>query len=189
MIELNQKQQKAMKLVIGYPFVLFAISFIPNLFFIPDVVATAVPNQHIIIATAITAILFVINHSWLMTVTETTRVKYKLYATPEEWRENDLDPNNASEEAKQALERCHNAHRNTTENTIYFVVLLIPFVFFSPSTMAGYVWVVGFGVARLAYTYSYLNARDNLRGLFMTLGLICMYGLASYLILAILKLL
>ena len=97
--------------------------------------------------------------------------------------------NNVSDEAKQALERCHNAHRNTTENTIYFVVLLIPFVFFSPSTMAGYVWVVGFGVARLAYTYSYLNARDNLRGLFMTLGLICMYGLASYLILAILKLL
>ena len=38
--------------------------------------------------------------------------------------------------------------------------------------------------ARLGYTYSYLAGKDSARALFMSLSLLAMYGLASYLLLS-----
>ena len=84
------------------------------------------------------------------------------------------------------LERRHNAHRNTTENTIYFIFLALVFVLVSPTTVAAQTWIVGFAVARLGYTYSYLAGKDSARGLFMTLSLLAMYGIASYLVISLL---
>jgi glucose-6-phosphate isomerase len=54
--------------------------------------------------------------AWLMTATETTPVRYKLYATPEEWEASDDNKQDATQVARQELERAHNAHRNATEN-------------------------------------------------------------------------
>ena len=70
------------------------------------------------------------------------------------------------------LERRHNTHRNTTENTIYFTLLALVFVLVSPTTVAAQAWIVGFAVARLGYTYSYLAGKDDVRGLFMSLSLL-----------------
>ena len=84
-------------------------------------------------------------------------------------------------EGLRELERRHNAHRNTTENVVYFIILALVFVIVSPPTIATQVWIIGFAVARLGYTYSYLAGRDNVRGLFMSLSLLAMYGMASYL--------
>ncbi len=79
------------------------------------------------------------------------------------------------------LERRHNTHRNTTENTIYFILLALVFVFVSPTTVAAQAWIIGFAIARLGYTYSYLAGKDNVRGLFMSLSLLSKYGIVSYL--------
>lgn len=119
-----------------------------------------------------------------MTTTELTRATFKIYATPEEWIASGTHRDNISEEGLREIERQHNAHRNTTENVVYFVFLAIIFIFLSPTLLAAQVWIVGFPVARLGYTYSYLSGNDNARGLFMTLGLLALYGMASYLLIS-----
>ena len=134
-----------------------------------------------ILALIIAAVLLVINHTWLMTTTELTRVKYKMYATPEEWAKNGIRQQDAPEEGLRELERRHNAHRNTTENAIYFFFLALVFVLISPTTLAAQVWIVAFPIARLGYTYSYLTGKVEARGLFMSLNLVAIYGIASYL--------
>ena len=75
--------------------------------------------------------------------------------------------------------------QNTTENVVYYVLLALIFVFSLPPTIVATVWLVGFAVARLGYTYSYLYGKDYARGLFMSLSLLAMYGLASYLVMSL----
>ncbi len=186
--KLNNKKIKAMKIIIAYPFGVLCISILLNLLLLDiNSIKVSMPSTPITYAIAITAVLFVINHSWLMTATELVRVKYRLYATPEEWQASGSRSDTISQTAKQELDRTHNAHRNTTENTVYFLLLLIPFVFSTPPENTVYIWTIGFALARLGYTYSYLYGKDNLRGAFMTLSLIAMYGVASYLMLGMIR--
>ena len=120
-----------------------------------------------------------------MTATELTRVRFKMYSTPEEWAASGTSREGAPEEGVLELERHHNTHRNTTENTTYYILLALVFVFVSPTTVAAQVWLVGFAFARLGYTYSYLAGKDDARGLFMSLSLLAMYGMASYLVMSL----
>lgn len=129
--------------------------------------------------------LLLLNHTWLMTTTELTRAHYGMCATPEEWVKSGSMIENVSPKGIEEVQRRHNAHRNATENIVYFALAALIFVFASPSQAAVYVWIVGFAVARLAYTASYLAGSDSLRGLFMSLGLICLYGIASYLTMSV----
>jgi uncharacterized MAPEG superfamily protein len=173
-------------IVIGYPFALVGICLVLN-FAVLGVqpLDIALPSSQVVAALVIAAILLLVNHTWLMTTTELTRGRFGLYATPEEWATAKKEPADASSEGLEELERRHNAHRNTTENTVYFVLLALLFTLASPSDLAAYLWIVGFAVSRLGYTFAYLTGKDGLRGLFMSLGLICLYGLASYLAIAL----
>jgi len=185
------KQDKTQKkepthFILLYPVVLLIVCILLNLFvFFVNPVVIALPSIASIRALAIAAILLMINHTWLMTATELTRVKFKMFATPEEWIASKTNRKDVSEEGKYELERHHNTHRNTTENTIYYILLSLIFVFISPSTMATQIWLIGFPVARLGYTYSYLKGNDNLRGAFMSLCLLSLFGMASYLFLSL----
>ncbi len=185
MTDLDAKQSKAMKMVVAYPFCVLLIAVLINLFVL-DVkpFAVSLPDSDSLWAIALAGIAFCINHTWLMTVTETTRVRYRMYATPEEWEASGTNRKDVPDFAIRELERAHNAHRNTTENTIDYLVLLLPFLFSSAAMNAVYFWVIGFALARLGYTYSYLKGRDNMRGVFMSLGLIAMYGIASHLVIS-----
>ena len=107
-----------------------------------------------------------------------------MFSTPEEWAASGALRQDASEEGLREVERRHNAHRNTTENMTHFVLLSLVFVMCSPPALAARVWLIGFPLARLGYTHSYLAGRDDLRGLFMSLSLLAMYGIASYLLLS-----
>lgn len=189
MADLDQKQSKGMKMVIAYPFGVLALAIVLNLFVLEiNTFKVGLPASQVVIALAVAGILLSVNHTWLMTATEITRVKYKMYATPEEWAASGTSLKDIPEAAIHELERTHNAHRNTTENTVYFLMLLIPFVLSTPSNLAAYIWLIGFSVARLGYTLSYLKGSDNFRGVFMTLGLISAYGIACYLVFSLLKL-
>ena len=68
---------------------------------------------------------------------------------------------------------------------MYFTLLAGIFVLVSPPTLATQAWIIGFSVARLGYTYSYLAGNAGLRGLFMSLSLLAMYGMASYLAISV----
>ena len=147
--------------------------------------AVALPSAESINALVIAAVLLVINHTWLMTSTELTRVRFKMFATPEEWTASGTRQQDVPEEGLRELERHHNTHRNTTENTVYFILLALIFVLVSPTIIAAQIWIIGFAVARLGYTYSYLAGKDKARGFFMTISLLAMYGMASYLMLSL----
>ncbi len=176
-----------MTIVRIYPVAVLLVSLGLNLLlFGVNPYAVALPSAECIQALVVLAVLLALNHTWLMTSTELTRARFKMHATPEEWATSGTSPESAPREGVRELERHHNAHRNTTENTAYFSLLAFTFVWVTPTTAAAQVWLMGFGVARLGYTYSYLTGRDGTRGLFMTLGLLAMYGIASYLVLSLL---
>ncbi len=185
MTELDEKQKRGIRIVVAYPFVLLVMSILVNLLLL-DIAAfkAGVPTEKHLWAIAIAGIAFAVNHSWLMTATEITRARYRMHATPEEWKASGTRLQDVPEPALRELERNHNAHRNANENTGYFVALLIPFVLVSPPVATTYVWLIGFALSRLGYTYGYLRGNDTVRSVFMTLGLLAMYGVASYLVLS-----
>ncbi len=186
----NEKEPKkrTATLVTAYPFALVAIAIILNVFvFGLRPIDVALPSNDAVITLTISAALLVVNHTWLMTTTELTRVKFGMSATPEEWAVSGKNRDNTPKLGLDELERRHNTHRNTTENVVYFALLAPVFVLVSPPTLAVQVWVIGFGVGRLGYTYSYLTGSTGPRGLFMSLGLLSMYGMASYPLMSLLS--
>ncbi len=180
------RQKRTVAIVIAYPVGVLLLSVILNvLVFGVSPLAIALPSVEAIRALIIAAVLLIVNHTWIMTATELTRVRFKMYTTPEEWAASGTRPQDAPEEGLRELERHHNTHRNTTENTIYFVLLALTFVVVSPAPLAAQAWLIGFAVARLGYTYSYLWGKDGARGVFMSLSLLAMYGMASYLLVSV----
>lgn len=183
--KLDERTRKGMAIVVLYPVVLCLVSVAVNtLVFGVEPMRVALPSPECIRALVIAAVLLTINHTWLMTATELTRGRFKLFATPEEWAASGTNAEDASVEGVRELDRHHNAHRNATENTTCFVLLAVAFAFTSPSPLAAYAWIVGFAVARIGHAHGYLSRRDGIRGLFMTLGLVAMYGLASHIVLS-----
>ncbi len=182
----GDSRSRVRRIVILYPFAIAIVGLAINLVvFGVSPLDISVPGRFVFAMLTIAFVLLVINHAWLMTTTELTRLKYQLRTTPEEWRESDLDPAQASPEGIAELERRHNAHRNTTENVVYFAPLALLFAFASPPVAASVVWLAGFGLARLGYTYAYLSRNTSLRGVCMTLSLLSLFGLAGYLAVAL----
>ena len=177
-----ERQRRTMRIVTAYPLVLLLIGFLANGYLLGvNPLAVALPSSDGVVALIIAAALLVINHTWLMTTTELTRVRFRLHSTPEEWAASGTRKEDAPEDGLRELERRHNAHRNTTENTIYFIFLALVFVSVSPPAAAQNVWLLSFPIARLGYTYSYLAGRDGMRGAFMSISLLAIYGMVSYL--------
>jgi len=182
----KNKRTRAIIILMGYPIAILTISTLINMFaFGVNAPIVALPALSHIYALIIAAILLLINHTWLMTSTELTRTRFKLYATPEEWAASGTSPHEAQEDGLREVERRHNTHRNTTENVIYFIFLVFVFVLISPTHLAGHIWIILFPSARLGYTYSYLAGKASARGLFMSLSLLALYGIASYLLISL----
>lgn len=185
--EKNARKQKLRLIVVAYPFALLVISLGVNLFiFGVQPLEPSLPTREIFVALTVAAAGLLVNHSWLMTTTELTRSRFELYATPEEWTAAGKNRSQADQKGLKELERRHNTHRNATENTVYFAFLGVVFALASPPAFAAFVWIVGFAVARLGHTYGFLAGKDGVRGLFMSFSLLCLYGMASYLALALL---
>ncbi len=182
---LDSSQRKTMSIVIAYPFGILSVSLVVNVLMGIKPYYPSIPTLELIYPLVTSAVFLVVNHSWLMTATELKRVRFRMYATPEEWAASNTSRNDIPELGIMELERVHNAHRNANENTLYFMLLCIAFIFSSPSSLVAYVWVVGFAVARLGYTYSYLAGKDKVRAFFMTMTLLTTYGLASYLVVSL----
>ncbi|WP_164115777.1 MAPEG family protein [Sphingorhabdus sp. Alg239-R122] len=186
MIDSDTKKSRVKVIILAYPLALLVISVILNLFAFgvrPAIVA--LPSSEAVLALAIAAMLLLLNHTWLMTTTELTRLQYGLHATPEEWESSENSKENVTQKGWEELKRRHNAHRNATENTIHFALLAVSMIMISPTTIAAQVWLIIFAISRLGHSYSYINGNDGLRGLFMSFGLIATYGLASYIVIGL----
>ncbi len=183
---LDKKQRRVMGIVLFYPIGILIVGLVLNYFlFGVNPYEVSLPSIEGAYSLIIAAILLVINHTWIMTSTELVRVRYRMYATPEEWESNGANESDAPAAGVGELKRRHDTHNNTTENVIYYVFLSLVFAFSSPASLAMQVWVIGFAAARLGYTYSYFTRNTGLRGLFMTLGLLAMYGMASNLMISV----
>lgn len=174
--------QKFTLIIIGYPVALIIIGLLLNLFtFGVEPMQMALPSRNLFVTLIISSILLLINHSWLMTTTELTRLNYKMYASPEEWDEAGARKEDVSNDGWVELDRRHNAHRNATENTVYFGLLALMICFVTPVEFAAQIWITGFAIGRLGYTFSALGGNAGLRGIFMSISLLSLYGLAGYL--------
>ncbi|MEP3278993.1 MAG: MAPEG family protein [Stappiaceae bacterium] len=174
-------------IILCYPLALIVIATLLNMFvFGVSPAVVALPAENLVIALSICAVLLVINHTWLMNSTELTRLDFDLKATPEEWANSDVKPDEIAKKGWAELERRHNAHRNATENTAHFILLALTVCLVSPTHLTAQIWIVLFAVGRLGHTFSYLSGKDSLRGLFMSLSLAGLYGLASYLMMSFL---
>lgn len=184
----KRNEFKIYLILLGYPIVLLLVGFSLNHFLFeikPYVIA--LPSKEHISAFVIAAVLLTINHTWIMTATEIIRTKFKIHSTPEEWIKSGSSESNVLDEGVSELKRCHDTHLNTTENSIYFALLGLPFILVSPPVLVAIIWLVGYAVARLGYTYGFLYGKDGTRGLFMSLSLLAMYGMASYLVASLFK--
>lgn len=164
-----------------YPFGVLLLAIALNFMFGVESIQIAIPSKELIGLISCAAIMLVINHSWIMTVTELTRNRFKIFASPEEWISSGYKKIDITEKGSFEIERCLNTHRNTTENVIYYILLLLVFVLVSPNQFAAWTWIILFPIARLGYTYSYFTGNDNVRGVFMSFTLISIYGMATYL--------
>ncbi len=186
MSEEEARKQRTRRIVLAYPLILLVIAVLLNLsVFGVDPIAPALPSRDCIVALAIAALLLVYNHTWLMTSTELTRVKHTMFSTPEDRAASGAAEIEIPEQGINDLDRRHKAHRNTTENTVIFCLLAPMFALISPTVLATYIWIVAFGVARVGYTWSYLAGRTQSRGLFMSLGLLSIYGIMSYVVISL----
>lgn len=182
MVDDNKRIRKFTLIIIGYPIALILMSLLFNLFaFGVEPLKVALPSRDVLVTLVISSMLLLFNHSWLMTSTELTRLNYKMYASPEEWDEAGARKEDVSNDGWVELERRHNAHRNATENTVYFGLLALMICFVTPVVIAAEVWIIGFAIGRLGYTFSALRGNAGLRGIFMSISLLSLYGLAGYL--------
>jgi len=182
--EVEQKKNPGWIIKI-YPFALLLISIIINLLLGVTSIETAVPSLEIIKILSISAVLLTINHSWIMTATELTRLRFKIFATPEEWKQSGKSKDSITDEGQFEIERHLNTHRNTTENIVYYIFLAVIFSFVSPDIVTASIWLLMFPISRFGYTYCYFSGNDNMRGIFMSLTLLSVYGISSFLVLSI----
>jgi uncharacterized MAPEG superfamily protein len=181
----NRKRRFTL-IMLAYPFALLLLAVAANLWlFGVGPLEVALPSRDIVIALALGTAVLIANHTWLMTSTELTRLEFGLHATPEEWQASGRQAGDASSRGMQELARRHNAHRNATENTVCFALAALVLSVVTPAPVAAQVWIAGFVVGRLGHSYGFLSGRDDIRGLFMSVSLISLYGAISYPVLSL----
>jgi hypothetical protein len=159
--------QKFTLIILAYPVALVLIGVGLNVFaFGIDQPIAAHPSAQVVYALAIAAVLLILNHTWLMTATELTRLNHSIYASHEEWAENDARKEDVARRGWIEPDRHHNADRKATENTVPFVFLASVVSMISPPVLVSQIWIIGFTIARLGYTFSALRGKSGLRGFF-----------------------
>lgn len=85
-----QRKRKFTRIILAYPLVLALIALAVNLLIFGVAPAQiALPAKSVVTALSLSAALLLIIHTWLMTSTELTRLRFNIHATPEEWDASD----------------------------------------------------------------------------------------------------
>jgi uncharacterized MAPEG superfamily protein len=107
--------------------------------------------------------------------TSLTRIRRKVYATPEDYEINRVAPS-ASPDA--SVERSRRMHQNHLENVAPFLVLSLLYTLTRPphGTLAWLLW--GFLGARVLYTVFYVRAMQPFRTITFAIGALLMLAVA-----------
>jgi uncharacterized membrane protein YecN with MAPEG domain len=103
---------------------------------------------------AVCALLLVLKMMALATYTSAQRIRRRVYASPEDYRFQGLEP---SPRADAEIERARRAHRNDLENVLPFLAVGPLYALTGASDAGAWICFVGFTTARILHTIFYLR--------------------------------
>ena len=106
--------------------------------------------------------------------TSITRMRRKVYATPEDYQARGVTPRDGADEA---VERARRMHQNHLENVPAFVVLSMLFAATdpNPTTLSWLLWT--FLIARVLYSLAYIRAWQPYRTIAFSVGALSMFAM------------
>jgi len=124
---------------------------------------------------------------WKMLVvanyTALLRIRRKVYATPEDYAINRMQP--TQHQSDETIERARRAHRNDLENILPFIAVSALFAATAPAhaVLAGYLWA--FLGLRVLYSVFYLRSLQPHRTIAFTLGALVLFGMSVHALLRV----
>ena len=124
---------------------------------------------------AICALLLALKMMAVAVWTSSRRMRSRAFASPEDYRVQNLDP---SSQRDAAVERARRAHRNDLENVVPFLLVGPIYALSGPSDAGAWICFVGFTTARILHTIFYLTSAMPHRtiayaaGFFLTLWMV-----------------
>lgn len=99
--------------------------------------------------------------------TSVLRLRGRVYATPEDYTLQGLDP---STSANPDIERARRAHRNDLENILPFFGVGLFYALSRPAMLGAEIALIGFTVARVLHSVFYLRAMQPARTIAFAIG-------------------
>jgi prostaglandin-E synthase 1 len=104
---------------------------------------------------AICALLLVLKMMAVGTWTSTLRMRRRVFASPEDYRFQRMEPAARSD---PEVERARRAHRNDLENVLPFLAVGPIYALSDPSALGAWICFVGFTTARILHSVFYLRS-------------------------------
>jgi uncharacterized MAPEG superfamily protein len=118
---------------------------------------------------AICALLLVLKMMAVGTVTSVLRIRKSVFASPEDYRFQRLEPTGR---ADPEIERARRAHRNDLENVLPFLAVGPIYALCEPSALGAWVCFVGFTTARILHSVFYLRGLMPHRTIAFAIGFV-----------------
>ena len=134
------------------------------------------PKDPVFVAFALTVVVNSLNILVLWNSSGGTRGKSKTTPNPEDARTVVKGAEVVTHDP-ESVARVLRAHRNTTDNTVPFILLALVFIQMRPDPLEAQILLGSFTVARILYTICYLGQIQPWRTIFYGLGLLATVAL------------
>lgn len=134
------------------------------------------PKDPVFVAFALTVVVNSLNILVLWNSSGGTRGKSKTTPNPEDARTVVKGAEVVAQDP-ESVARVLRAHRNTTDNTVPFILLALVFIQLRPDPLEAQILLGSFTVARILYTICYLGQIQPWRTIFYGLGLLATVAL------------
>ncbi len=136
---------------------------------------------------ALTYLLLVLKMMAVGWVTSFYRLRYRVYATPEDYALQGISASVEPGEGKEPIERARRAHQNDLENILPFFAVGFFYALSGPSPGLAKTLFVTFLLARVLHTSFYLAALQPWRSLAFMVGQVAMLVMLALAIVRILS--
>ena len=116
---------------------------------------------------AIVSLILVLKMAAVGVYTSTLRIGRKVFATPEDYA---LQGMQAKAVSDPDIERIRRAHQNDLENILPFFVVGFFFALTHPPLLAAEIFFIGFALARILHSVSYIRSMQPHRTIAFTAG-------------------
>jgi uncharacterized MAPEG superfamily protein len=124
---------------------------------------------------AICYLILVLKMMVLGSYTSTIRIRRKVFATPEDYNLQGVEPSSGVD---PDIERARRAHRNDLENILPFFGVGLFYALTQPSAIGAQICFIGFTVARFLHTLFYVRSQQPHRTIVFLVGYVLMVWMA-----------